>query len=258
MVNESPLISVVIPVKNGENYLESAINSVIDQNYENFELIIGINPSTDGTQKIANSYRDHPKIKVVEFKDSVNMPENFNRSALFANGKYLKFLCHDDLLMPNNLMQLSTIMENYESVGLVTCYEKMIQSKNYIRGEKSFGNLANISLIRALYRFFKYNNWVGGPSAVLIRTAPFKHHGFKSYLECAFDLEYWLRISMNNEIYIVSEVLYQSRVHENQGSNHCQQGGFMKDLRKIRSQFVFTYVKEKFKFLKVLIINLFG
>ena len=237
MVNGLPLISVVIPVKNGENYLESAINSVINQDYENFELIIGINPSTDGTQKIANGYKDHPKIKVVEFKDSVNMPENFNRSAFFANGKYLKFLCHDDLLMPNNLMQLSSIMEKYESVGLVTCYEKMIQSKDYIRGEKSFGNLASISSIRALYRFFKYNNWVGGPSAVLIRTASFRNHGFKSYLECAFDLEYWLRICMSNEIYIVNEVLFQSRVHENQGSNHCQQGGFKKDLRKIRRKF---------------------
>ena len=258
MVNELPLISVVIPVKNGENYLESAINSVIDQNYENFELIIGINPSTDDTQNIANGYRNHPKIKVVEFKDSVNMPENFNRSALFASGKYLKFLCHDDLLMPNNLIQLSSIMEKYESVGLVTCYEKMIEGKDYIRGEKSFGNLTNISSIRALYRFFKYNNWVGGPSAVLIRTASFRNHKFKSYLECAFDLEYWLRICMSNEIFIVNEVLFQSRVHKNQGSNYCQQGGFKKDLRKIRRNFILTYVKEKFQLMKLLVIDLFG
>jgi len=258
VVNELPLISVVIPVKNGENYLESAINSVIDQNYENFELIIGINPSTDDTQNIANGYRNHPKIKVVEFKDSVNMPENFNRSALFASGKYLKFLCHDDLLMPNNLIQLSSIMEKYESVGLVTCYEKMIEGKDYIRGEKSFGNLTNISSIRALYRFFKYNNWVGGPSAVLIRTASFRNHKFKSYLECAFDLEYWLRICMSNEIFIVNEVLFQSRVHKNQGSNYCQQGGFKKDLRKIRRNFILTYVKEKFQLMKLLVIDLFG
>jgi glycosyltransferase involved in cell wall biosynthesis len=60
MTITNPLVSVLIPVKNGSNYIEAAIKSVLSQDYLNFELIIGINPSTDGIYDVVRNFsQDH-------------------------------------------------------------------------------------------------------------------------------------------------------------------------------------------------------
>ena len=95
-----PLVSICIPVYNGETYIRQAIESVLAQTYTNFELIISDNLSTDKTLEIVDSIRDD-RIKISKNKKNLGLVGNFNACIHKANGKYVKVLCCDDVLSPD-------------------------------------------------------------------------------------------------------------------------------------------------------------
>jgi glycosyltransferase involved in cell wall biosynthesis len=99
-----PLVSVGLPVYNGERYLATAIESVFAQTLRDLELVIADNASADATEEICLRYaRQDPRIRY--FRHSKNRGAGFNFNFLFrqARGKYFKWLAHDDILAPANL-----------------------------------------------------------------------------------------------------------------------------------------------------------
>ena len=116
--SEAPLISIGIPVFNGEKYLRESINSVLRQTEKNFELIVVDNCSTDHTLEILAAYND-PRINV--FKNSTNLGSlrNFNRCIELSRGEYFVLLPHDDTLMPTMLETFSKPLIVDPQIGLV-------------------------------------------------------------------------------------------------------------------------------------------
>ena len=116
---ETPLISVGIPVYNGENYLKEAIESVLAQTYRNWELIISDNGSTDSTQKICEQFvKQDSRIKYSRFSKNQGAARNYNRVFELAGGKYFKWLPHDDMISTNNLTESVQVLENNSDVVL--------------------------------------------------------------------------------------------------------------------------------------------
>ena len=230
---EAPEISIVLPVRNGANFLGQALESALVQDYPSYEIIVGINPSTDSTLEVARRIlgAEHPGIIV--FEDDVNMPQNFNRTAAQARGKYIKFLCHDDILKPSSLSTLVSEFHKKENLALVTSYESFLHSPKPSRRESSFGENHYVGKVRSLFRFSKYQNWIGGPSGVMVQTELFRRFQFDKTLPCAFDLDCWINLSRFGLIAIVPEELYSSRIHSQQGTNICAEGGFAQDLVQI-------------------------
>jgi glycosyltransferase involved in cell wall biosynthesis len=100
----SPLVSIGIPVYNGERYLAVAIESVLEQTFSSFELLIADNASTDRTQEICRLYaKRDPRIRY--FRHLTNRGAGFNYNFLYhqARGQYFKWLAHDDFIAPTNL-----------------------------------------------------------------------------------------------------------------------------------------------------------
>ncbi len=226
----SPLVSVIIPVKNGENFLKEAIDSVLLQTLDNFELLICINPSTDKTLEVASEYLSDPRVRVIPFKEPVGISANFDRASGLATGKYIKFLCHDDILLPNCL-ELMVRQIEILGISMVCSYEKFLNSEKAPRTGSSFGNRTLVSSLRSLQRFVRYGNWVGSPTGVLIRN--FTNLHFQENLNCAWDQELWTRISLESAIGVVPEILYLTRVHSGQQTSFCHQGGFQIERRWI-------------------------
>lgn len=100
-VYNQPLISVVIPTYNHGKYLEEAIKSVVCQNYENWELIISDNASTDNTRQILKSYQDYPQIHLNLNSHNLGIFANLNLAISKCAGDYIIVLCSDDYLLPN-------------------------------------------------------------------------------------------------------------------------------------------------------------
>ena len=83
-------ISVLLPVYNGEKYLRESIDSVLDQTYENFELLIGLNGSTDGSANIAKAMkRRDERIRVFDYGSDKGKPKTLNKLLKQSSGKYI-------------------------------------------------------------------------------------------------------------------------------------------------------------------------
>lgn len=112
-----PLISVGIPVFNGENYIRECVGSVLRQTEDNFELVIVDNCSTDRTLEVLAGYNDG-RIRIIRNELNLGATRNFNRCAESAYGKYFVLLPHDDMLMPTMLETFSSALEADPEIGL--------------------------------------------------------------------------------------------------------------------------------------------
>jgi len=123
VVNNS-VVSIIMPVYNGEKYIEQSINSVLMQTYKDIELIICDNNSTDNTINILNSYKKHQNVKIVHCtKKGVSHARN--KALSHVTGKYIAFLDGDDLWYKEKLETQINFMEKF---NVAFCYS----SYNYI------------------------------------------------------------------------------------------------------------------------------
>lgn len=116
MIEENPLVSVIMPVYNGEQYVEQALESVFKQDYQPFEVILVDDGSTDRTATIARSFE--PRIRYC-FQDNGGPSAARNRGLDAATGEFLAFLDSDDCWTPNNLSVLFNEFSQLPDLDLV-------------------------------------------------------------------------------------------------------------------------------------------
>ena len=123
--NESPLVSIVTPVYNGETYLDKCIESVCAQTYPNWEYIIVDNRSTDRTREIAENYvHKDPRIRIHVNETFLPLMQNWNHALrqVSDSSKYCKVVHADDWLFPDCVSSMVNLAENNPSVGIVSSY----------------------------------------------------------------------------------------------------------------------------------------
>lgn len=118
----TPLVSVIMPAYNSENYIKSAIDSVLAQTYGNFELILINDCSTDSTLDIMNEYaKKDARITVVSNKVNSGVSFSRNRTIMMSEGEYVAFIDSDDIWAPEKLeKQLELIASNPDAVLVYT------------------------------------------------------------------------------------------------------------------------------------------
>lgn len=115
MLNKSPVprVSIGIPVFNGEKYLSLVIESILAQTYENFELIICDNASTDGTETICRDYaKKDARIRYFRNPENLGAAANHNKTFKLSVGEFFKWCAHDDLLAPTYLEQCIAALDS--------------------------------------------------------------------------------------------------------------------------------------------------
>ena len=119
-MTEQPLVSLGIPVYNGENYLSECIECLLAQTFENFEIVISDNASTDGTQEICERYAAQDKrIRYDRCDHNLGAAPNFNRVFELSRAPYFKWVAHDDLVGKEFLEIALDIMK--KDPGIVVC-----------------------------------------------------------------------------------------------------------------------------------------
>ncbi len=114
-----PAISVGLPVYNGADYVAEAIESLINQSFEDFELLIQDNASTDGTEQICRAYAAaDPRISYVRNPQNVGAAANYNLVFQRARGRYFKWAAHDDVCTPDFLERCVEVLERDPAVVL--------------------------------------------------------------------------------------------------------------------------------------------
>ena len=112
-----PVISVCIPVFNGEKHIRESVESVLAQTEESFELLVVDNCSTDRTAEILTEY-DDPRLKTFKNDRNLGLFGNFNRCIELAGGEYIVILPHDDLMLPALLETFSRALTSDREIGL--------------------------------------------------------------------------------------------------------------------------------------------
>lgn len=108
---QRPLVSIGIPVYNGEAYIGEAIQSVLNQTFADFELLISDNASTDGTQAICNSFAKDERIRYIRQPANIGAGPNFNALVAPCKGTYFKWLAHDDAIAGDFLERCIATLE---------------------------------------------------------------------------------------------------------------------------------------------------
>ncbi|QIE56847.1 glycosyltransferase family 2 protein [Pikeienuella piscinae] len=109
----TPRCSIGLPVYNGENYLEEAIQSVLDQSFQDFELIISDNASTDATPEICQAFAERDsRITYVRHPRNIGAAKNYNYVFHLARAQHFNWLAHDDILEPDFL---STCLSGFDA-----------------------------------------------------------------------------------------------------------------------------------------------
>ncbi len=221
---DQPLVTVLTPVYNGATFLRECIDSVLAQDFQNWEYIIVNNRSTDQTLEIAQAYaaRDS-RIRVVTNDDFLSMPQNFNRafSLVPPTSKYFKVVCADDWLLPGCLSKLVAFAESHPSVGILCCHQ---QSGQIVRWRELPSSVDFLPGREACRRALLENtNLFGAPTAFLYRSdllrkgKPFfpNNQPHSDTSACYEFLEYC-------DYGVVHEILAVERVHEEQISSQIE------------------------------------
>jgi glycosyltransferase involved in cell wall biosynthesis len=130
MTTRSPQVTVCLPVYNGQNYVGDAIRSVLGQTFEDFELVISDNASTDGTAEICRraAARD-PRVRYFRADTNRGLAWNHNHAFALAGGRYVMWMGHDDVLAAEYLSRCLEVFE--QDAGIVVSYA----GSTYINGQ---------------------------------------------------------------------------------------------------------------------------
>jgi glycosyltransferase involved in cell wall biosynthesis len=204
-----PLISAIIPAYNYGLYLRQAINSVLEQNVRDLEVIVVDDGSTDSTCEIVEAITD--KRVRYHFQENSGLASARNAGILLSSGKYLSFLDADDIwLSQKSALQIRVFEENPRT-GLVYGSYQLIDS------------IGNILATRNAQRFdtgwlekLVLGNFVAGSASTsMIKQEVFRETGlFDSHLVAGEDWDMWLRIANTYEIRGVKEVVSCIRIHD--------------------------------------------
>jgi len=226
-----PLVSVCIPLYNGALYIREAIESVLAQTLEDWELVITDDCSTDGSSEIVAAYSD-PRIRYVINKECLGAEGNWNRCVNEGRGKYRKLLCHDDRLAPNCLACQVEVLEKPENVGVA-----FVASARHIvmpdgskimtrRWKRNNQRIRRADAIRQIVR--SGTNMIGEPGAVLFREEDWKElSGFNGEWPYVIDLEFWMHLLGRGDCFYLADALCDFRISQQSWSFRLakQQGG---------------------------------
>jgi glycosyltransferase involved in cell wall biosynthesis len=209
-INPQPRVSVVMPTYNQAKYIHDALDSVLNQTFQDFELIVVNDGSTDHTPQILQEYQrqhaQHPQqhTLVVINKKNEKLPRALNTGFQQACGQYLTWTSSDNNMKPDMLEKMVAALDHNPNVGFVYAdWDVIDDDGQYV------GTVQSVDHDRHLLMRFNYIN-----ACFMYRHACQDQVGLydPDYIY-AEDWEYWWRIAQAFDMMRVPEVLYEYRVH---------------------------------------------
>jgi len=199
---QTPKISVVMSVYNGEKYIEEAIQSILRQTYQDFEFIIVNDCSTDKTVEIINSFNDS-RIRIINNLENIGLTKSLNKGIKYTKGEYIARMDADDISLPHRFETQIGFLEKNKDYALIGSSFYQVNEE----GKTVFWTrvLTEDSEIR---RGLKNQNWFGHGSVLIRKSAFIECKGYNEEFECAQDYDLWLRISEKFKIANTEEPLY--------------------------------------------------
>ena len=200
------MISVLMPVYNSEKYLVEAIESILNQTYSNFELIISYDQSEDNSYKIIEDFKSKDSRIIVSNGKRRGIINALNDSLKLAKGEYLARMDSDDISLPTRFEKQINFMKANPLIGVCGTWIEVFgnSNKNYVLRYPESDKLLKLKLL--------FSVSFAHPS-VLIKHELIKKHGLKYHqdFETIEDYKFWLDLSKHTNFGVVPEVLLKYR-----------------------------------------------
>ncbi len=222
---ETPTVTLGLPVYNGENFLRSALDTALDQTYDDYRIVISDNASTDQTEEICRNYAaDHPIIDYHRVEENQGAAWNFRRVFELSNSPYFKWLAHDDLISPGFVTRCVEALEHDPSAVLAFPLASMIDATGAVTQEPEYSIATNSERPSDRFRDLVFSSDQCFEVFGLIRTeALARTQVMGSYAHG--DGVLLAHLALMGRFHLVSERLFMSRQHESQ-SIRVHGGGF--------------------------------
>ena len=248
--NTKPLVSIIMNCHNGAKYLSNSIESILRQNYVNWELIFFDNMSSDESLSIAKSFNDK-RIKVFSSKNFLNLYDARNNALLHIKGNYVCFLDTDDLWEKEKIQKQVDYLNKNKNFSMVYSNFYVLENdkKKFLRFKPKLpkGKITN-DLLRS---------YTIGILTTCINAKIFKYASFDKNYNIIGDFDFFVKLSENSEIGCIQEPLATYRVHEN---NYSKQNlkSYIQELSNWLKKNNFLYKKKGISllFLKYYLIKL--
>ena len=210
MEGDKPLVSVLMTSYNREKYIGEAIESVLNSTYQQWELIIVDDQSTDRTVEIARSYEQKDKrVKVYINEKNLGDYPNRNKAASYAKGKYLKYVDSDDLVYSYCLELLVCFMEKFPEAGYGLCTIPPLKEQMFPI------YLTPVEAYRSYYSG-KIGLFDRAPLSAIIKKEAFDTLGGFSGKQHVGDFELWQVLSRYFSVVLMPEGMVWNREHHEQ------------------------------------------
>ena len=228
-------VSVVLPVFNGEKYLSASLDSVLSQDYKDFELIVWDDGSTDNTVKMLASY-DDARIRLFNSASNLGLFRTLNLAIDKAYGEYIRLWSYDDMMKPHCLETEINFHMQHPEIGMSYCACDVIDGSGRVIMPAPLDNTPEIiSSYLAAQIMFYHGSLPGNIATVMIRKSVLVDVGrFRQDMQQSADFEMWERISAKFPIGFVRQPLIYLRQHANQFSRWKGMGTiFIKEDREV-------------------------
>ena len=211
-MNNLPKISLIMSVYNGEDYLAEAIDSVLNQTFGDFELIVINDCSTDSTSEILDKYSKlDSRVKVHTNEENLRLPSSLNKAISYAQGKYIARMDADDICLPERLERQYKFMEENPHIALSSC--RFMTLKNGVITSGGCGGRSDNNSVKAL---LLVTNPILHPG-IIAKADVIRSLGYDKNFTCTEDMELWTRFVMaGHNVEIMPEYLMLYRLHDKQ------------------------------------------
>ena len=213
-MRDRPKVSLCVPAYQAERHVRSTIESLLAQQYFDFELVIVDNNCSDGTPEILKDFNDS-RIRVVRNETTLPLVDNFNRAVHLCRGEFVKLVCADDILHPECIAAQSAVLEMNPDVALVSVQTDFVDDDGSLlrpaRGLRGIiGRQPAKRVVRQTVR--SGTNPVGAPMAAMFRRDDFiRSGGFRDELLFVSDADLWMRLLHYGEFYGIPRTLASFR-----------------------------------------------
>lgn len=228
IIHKKPLVSVIMPIYNGSIYMSEAINSILNQTYKKFELIIINDNSTDSTLEILKSYKKkYPKIRIINSNSQHGPFGSINLAMRYAKGELIAPMDSDDISHPKRLEKQVQFLLDNKDVIVVGTHARIIDSQGNVLGKKTFATGHN-----GIYRQFFEVHPIVHPSSMIRRSLLPKK-----------DAIYYIKFGINDDYFTffnllkygkfanIPEFLFDYRIHLKNHSLQNLKGKFFNTFR---------------------------
>lgn len=206
---DKPTVSVILPVYNCELYIYDAVQSILNQSFTNFELIIIDDCSTDATVAIINSFKDS-RIRLIVKEKNSGYTDSLNYAITICKGDFIARMDGDDISLPERFQKQVDFLNANKDVIMCGTGIQIMDSDKILFHPSSHDDI-KVKLC--------FSNAFFHPTVMFKKDALVEHNYDKNF-EPAEDYDLWTRLIFKGKLSNIKEVLLQYRVHPNQISNY--------------------------------------